>query len=239
MAERKFNLRIEEMPVIGKFLYDSFERDFADFEEYSPDFNNAYKTAFEGKVEAVEDIVNPKKLIAELKKITQAMYKNIDSLRPIMNKLEGYANRVDPEDLTILAKDFGIKPVRDKISNKDQEALLENLKVVLQNVDDNLSALQAKGWTPAQDTQLRDKRQQIFDANAAQNLKMDAREAKVEENIPILNDLWATMQDVMDAGRVRLYKLTNKEKAGDYTLSKLKNRVRQEKKIDEEIPALP
>lgn len=238
MVKRKFRIRIEEMPVIGKFLYDSYNRDEADFAAYSPDFNAAYKTNFAEKLDAVENIVNPKKLIAELKKITKGMYANIEKLRPIMNNLEGYVNRVDEEDLTILPEDFGIKPVRDNISNKDQEELLENLKVVLQNVDDNLAALQAKGWDDEQDTELRDLRDSIKDDNAAQNLKMDEREAKVQANMGTLNELWVIMSDVMDTGRVRLYKFKNPEKAGDYTLDKLKNRIRQEKAIDEDIPPI-
>ncbi|MFQ5334924.1 MAG: hypothetical protein ACE5DN_02500 [Flavobacteriales bacterium] len=237
MVERKFTLRIEEMPVIGKFLLDSYTRDEADFQGYSPDFDNAYRTDFENKVQAVEDIVNPIKLVGELKKITKRLYANIDSLRPIMNNLEGYVKRVG-EDLTIPPEGFGIKAVRAKISNKDQEALLENLKIVIQNIDDNLGDLQAKGWDNAQDTELRTKRQEIKDDNEAQNLKMDERQAKVQDNIGVLNGLWAVMQDVMDTGRNRLYKLKNAEKAGDYTLARLKARIRQERSIDEELPAV-
>jgi hypothetical protein len=232
MAERKFTLRIEEMPVIGKFLFDSFNRDFSDFQGYSPDFNNAYRNIFSNLVDAVNDIVNPKTLVAELKKITADMYDIIDSLRPIMNRLEGYVDRVDASDLTIQASDFGIKAVRDKISNKDQEALLENLKVVIENIDNNLAKLQAKGWDNEQDQELRDKRTEIANANAAQNMKMDQREAKVQDNIDTLNELWVIMQDVMDTGRVRLYKFDNPEKAGDYTLAVLKNRIRQEGTAD-------
>ncbi|OFY95963.1 MAG: hypothetical protein A2491_14230 [Bacteroidetes bacterium RIFOXYC12_FULL_35_7] len=61
MTARKFTLRIEEMPVVGGFLLKSFETDIAEFQAYSPDFNPAYKTAFESKLATVESIVNPKK----------------------------------------------------------------------------------------------------------------------------------------------------------------------------------
>lgn len=240
MAKKSFPIRIEEMPVLGKFLQDSFLRDFADFQGYSPDFNNAYKTNFAAKLTAVEGIVNPIKIMAELKKITERLYENIDSLRPLLNKLEGYVNRAD-DNLSILPGDFGIKPVRDKISNKDQEGLSENLKVLLQNVDDNFTALSAKGFTAAAQTVLINLRDSINTDNEAQNVKMDEREAKVQENYDVLIELWEIMSDVMDAGRVRLYKFTDKEKAGDYTLATLKNRIRQEKKKGGgvSIPQLP
>ena len=225
MTERKFNLKIEEMPVIGRFLLNSFDRDFADFQNYSPDFDDAYRNNFKNQVEAVENIVNPKKLMGELKKITDGLYANIESLRPVMNKLEGYVKRVDANDLTMMPGDFGIKQVRDKIANKDQEALLENLKVVIEHIDNNLAPLQAKGWDNAQDAQLREKRIQIKNANEAQNMKIDERQAMVQSNMDTLNALWVMMQDVMDAGRLRLYKFEDPEKAADYTLAKLKGRI--------------
>ena len=236
MTERKFNLRIEEMPVISRFLLHSFERDLADFQAYSPDFNEAYRADFESKVEAVEAVVNPKTLIGELKKITHDLYATIDSLRPVMNRLEGYVQRATPEALTLLPEDFGIKPVRAKITSKDQEGLLETLKVVVANIDANLTELQARGWDDTQDTELREKQAQIKAANEAQEIKLSERKAMVQDNMETLNALWVLMQDVADTGRVRLYKFDNPQKAADYTFTKLKKKVRQDYKPEDGLP---
>src|SRR3989339_229140 len=75
------------------------------------------------------------------------MYASTEGLRSQLQLLEGYIKRA--ENLTILPKDFGISALRNKIAKKDQEAVIENLKVLFQNIDDNLAAIQAKGFTAA------------------------------------------------------------------------------------------
>lgn len=227
--DKKFSkLRVDEMPVVGRFLYDSMVRDLSSFESFSPDFNSDYMDNFLNKLSDVENIVNPKVKIAELKKITSNLYDTIDSLRVIMTKLEGYVLRAGAA-LNILPKDFGISKVRQKIANKDQEALIGALKVVLQNIDGNSAILESKGWTAEQQEELVAKNASIIADNAEQNLKMDEKESLVEENMHKLNDFWEVMKDVMDTGK-RLFKYDNKEKTGDYTLTKIKSRIRHDSK---------
>lgn len=227
MAEKKFSLRNEEMPVVGRFVFESFERDYADFVDYSPDFNDAYKASFLAKLEEVENLVNPKKVLNEQKKTTATLYENIDSLRPILAKLEGYVERAG-DDLSILVDDFGFKEVRRKIDNKDQEALLENLKILLQNVADNMVLLEAKGWNVAKNDELVALRDEISSGNIEQNAKMDERNLNTDASITTMNELWDIMRDVMETGQQRLYKFENTKKADDYTVTTLKGRIRSE-----------
>ena len=225
MTTRKFTLRIEEMPVVGGFLLKSFDTDKAHFQAYSPDFNPAYKTAFQAKLTTVEAIVNPKKIQAELKKITDNMYSATEGLRSQLQLLEGYVKRA--QNLTILPKDFGISALRDKIAKKDQEAVIENLKVLFQNIDDNLAALQAKGFTATAYNKLKASRDSIKTANQSQNEKMNQKQKLVEDNIGILNELWGIMNDIMDAGK-RIAKSNSQLNIDYYTKTKLQKRVRHE-----------
>jgi translation elongation factor EF-1beta len=223
MTARKFTLRIEEMPVVGGFLLRSFEANISEFQAYSPDFNPAYKAAFRAKLETVESIVNPKKLQGELKKVTDDMYASTESFRAQLQLLEGYIKRA--ENLTILPKDFGISALRKNIAKKDQEAILENLKVLFQNIDANLAAIQAKGFTAAAYDKLKSTRDSIKTANLSQNEKMNQKQKLVEENIGILNELWDIMNNIMDAGK-RIAKSNTKLRIDDYTKTKLQKRVR-------------
>src|SRR3989339_560334 len=225
MTARKFTLRIEEMPVVGGFLLKSFEIEIVEFQAYSPDFNPAYKTAFESKLATVESIVNPKKIQGELKKITDNMYSATEGLRSQLQLLEGYIKRA--ENLTILPKDFGISALRNKIAKKDQEAVIENLKVLFQNIDDNLAAIQAKGFTTAAYNKLKTTRDSIKTANQSQNEKMNQKQKLVEDNIGTLNELWDIMNDIMDAGK-RIAKSNTTLRIDDYTKTKLQKRVRHE-----------
>lgn len=223
-----FNLRIEEIPVLGGFIKNSFVRDQADFLAYSPDFNPAYLKNYLKKLEAVESLVNPIKLTRELSMITERIYSNLIALRPLLNRLEGYINR-SAATLTIAPKDFGIKEVRAKITSRNVEATLNNLKILLENVDNNFQALKAKGYSEAARKEIAALQKAIKDDNLAQNVKLDERESHVRTNIVVFNDLWDQMTDIMDTGK-RIYKSVDAVRAKDYTLTSLKKRLSQEGK---------
>lgn len=223
-----FNLRIEEVPVLGGFIKNSFIRDQKDFTAYSPDFNKKYLDSYSAKLEAVETLVNPIKLTKELSVITERIYNNLVALRPLLNRLEGYTNRANGS-LTIAPKDFGIKEVRAKITSRNVEATLNNLKILLENVDNNIDALKAKGYSDDARTEIGTIQKAIKDDNQAQNVKLDEREAHVRTNIKTLNELWDQMSDIMDSGK-RIYKSVDAVKAKDYTLTSLKKRISQEGK---------
>ena len=236
MATRKFSFRIEEMPVVGGFLLKSVELDFAEFQAFSPDFNPAYKTTFQTKLESVDSIVNPKKIQSELKKVTENMYASSESLRNQLQLLEGYIKRA--ENLTIAPKDFGISAIRKSITNKDQEALIENLKILIQNIEDNLTSIQEKGFTTTAYDKLKATRDSIKSANQTQNEKMNQKQKLVEENIEVFNELWTIMSDILDTGK-RIAKNNIQLRADNYTIAKLKKRVRNERPKTESISETP
>jgi len=223
-----FNLRIEELPVLGGFIRNSFSRDQKEFIAYSPDFNSNYLDTYTNKLEAVETLVNPIKLTKELSVITERIYNNLTALRPLLNRIEGYANRAG-STLTIAPKDFGIKEVRAKITSRNVEATLNNLKILLENVDNNMEALKAKGYSDEARKDIGSLQKGIKDDNLAYNVKLDEREAHVRTNIKVLNELWELMSDIMDSGK-RIYKSVDGVKAKDYTLTSLKKRLSQEGK---------
>lgn len=223
-----FNLRIEEIPVLGRFIKNSFIRDQADFLGYSPDFNSDYLKSYMAKLDAVESLVNPIKITKELSVITERIYANLVALRPLLNRLEGYTNR-SLGNLTIAPKDFGIKEVRAKITSRNVEATLNNLKLLLENVDNNIEVLKAKGYSDEARREIGYIQKAIKDDNLAQNVKMNEREAHVRTNIKVLNELWSQMSDIMDSGK-RIYKSIDSVKVKDYTLTALKKRLSQEGK---------
>ena len=225
MAIRKFYLKNEEMPVVGNFLLKSFETDMAHFQAYSPDFNPAYKEAYQAKLLEVDNIINPKKILAELKKITDILYTDAENLRNHLQLLEGYVKRA--EDLTIMPKDFGITALRKNLSRKNIEGVIEDLKVLFQNIDDNLPALQAKGFTNQAYDKLKAIRDNIKLQNQKQNEKISQKQSLVDENIEILNQLWDMMSNIMDAGK-RIARSNPKVLPDNYTKTKLQKRVNRE-----------
>ena len=233
MAETKklFDCRIEEMPTLAKFIYDALARDLAEIEAEYPDFNDAYLSNFDDRRSDVIDLVNPVHFTNALKIITARMGETGKAMRPYLDKLEGYvklaAKPGSTPALTVDVKDFGISPVREAISDGDVEELDLAFRTMKKNITDNYEALFAKGYNDSKRDELYALADAVNSDNAAQNLEVDKRDAKVEENLTPLNELWKIMTEVCDFGK-RVYKSTNPAKLDDYTMSSLINRVRNE-----------
>lgn len=219
--------RIEEVPVIGKFLADSLSINLVDFTAYSPGFDSGYLTTFNTKLGVISELINPKQYTSELKVITERINTNIVSLRPKIDFLEGYIKRAS--GLTIGVKDFGVSEVRKAYHRGDVEGLIEALSYLLTNVGNNMAALEAKGYTAAQHTTLSTIKTNLYNDNAAQNAKMNERNNKVTDNYGLINDFWVLCTDVSDAGK-RIYKSIEPNKVDDFTIAALIRRIRQEQK---------
>jgi hypothetical protein len=96
------------------------------------------------------------------------------------------------------------------------------------NIATNLTALTAKGFTPAQNTALTTLRDAFKNDNIAQNTKINDRNNKVIANYGKLNAFWDKIVDITDAGK-RIYKVTAPNRLDDFTMTKLKARIRQER----------
>lgn len=225
IVELKITCRIEEVPVLGGFLLTSMQVNLADFTGYSPDYNAAFMTAANADMALIEALINPKQLTAELKVITSRMYTNMTALRGKIDLLEGYIKRAT--GLTMDKKDFGISTVRAKNNNGDVEGLVAALTYLLSNVSANMVALTAKGYTAAQHTSLTTLKDDLKADNIAQNAKMNDRNNKVIANYGAINAFWDKIVDISDAGK-RIYKTAAPNKVDDFTMSKLKARIRQE-----------
>jgi hypothetical protein len=228
LVELKIQCRIEELPVLGGFLLSSMQNSLTDFTTFSPDYNAAFITTASADLATVEALINPKQLTAELKVITTRMYGNMNLLRSKIDLLEGYINRA--VGLTMGKKDFGISAVRTKNNNGDVEGLISALTFLLTNVNipANLTALTAKGYTTAQNNALTTLKNDLKTDNIAQNNKINERNNKVIANYAKLNSFWDKIVDISDAGK-RIYKFTASNKVDDFTMSKLKARIRQER----------
>lgn len=220
-----FSCKIEELPVIAGYLSGSLTRDLVMMTNKYPAMDATYVTTYNGKIAAVDALINPVKETKELKLLTDKLYKDVAKVRPMMLDLEGYVVRA--VDMTVLPKDFGISQVRKCIDNGDVEGLDMKLKIVLQNITDNMSKLTAQGYTAAKKTALADLKKAIKDANIAQQAIVEARSTRVNNNMGVLNDLHKMMKDLMDAGK-RVMKENDASKVDDYTFAKLKKKVRNE-----------
>lgn len=230
---KKFNCRYEELPVVGSLLLTSLERDKTDFINYSPNFNERFITNFKTTLTEVDEIIHPQNLKDEISFLNNRMTNLMNSSKDLLSRLEGYVTRTT--SLRIKPDDFGIKTVLDRISQGDVEGFTEKLKIVLKNIDDNITALKHKGYSDEARTSLMNIHKSLKDANTEQYNKLKTNENHIVENTARLNELWDMMHEIMNAGET-LYKITRPTRFEDYSWSKLQIRAKKEttKVIEEE-----
>ncbi|MDX2302746.1 MAG: hypothetical protein NW226_08090 [Microscillaceae bacterium] len=231
-TERKLKLKLDEIPAVGQFIYDSYLADEADFKAFSPQFDETYKTDLAERFNTVKEIINAKVITAELKVVTARMYENISVLKEQINRLEAYA-KLAKTSLKVVLADFRFKEVRRLANKKDFEGLIENLKITIQMVSENMEALQAKGFTQESKTALETMRIAFETDNAEQNRKLDQRRQHVANNNETINALYEKLSEILTIGKV-LYKKSKPEKAKSYTLAEIRKRVSIPRKTNKE-----
>ncbi len=230
-TKRNFSCRIEELTVIGGFVASSMEASIQDFKGYSPDLDMPYLENFNMSLQAANEIVFPRKLTEEIKVVTERLISTMNQMRGNLNRLEGYVEMAT--GLNTGVSGFCIKEVRKSISRKDVEQLLKNLKIMNRAISENFSVLQEKGMKAELQSYFMGVQQQLENDNNLQNIKMNEKEALVEENIDKLNLVWDMITNIMKTGK-RIYKDLDESKTREFTLSVIKERIRQENKRKKE-----
>lgn len=232
--KKRFNVSVEDLPVIAGFVGTSFESNQSDFTDYSPDFQQPYLTNYKAKLALIEEIVFPKKITNEIKVVTERISAAMEATRDPLNRLEGYASRA--KNLSINPADFGIQEVRKAISAKNNEKYYSSMGNLLGNVEANFTQLSEKGFTAEAKEVLLNARKNVKADIDLQNSKLNEKGDLVEDNIESLNELWDLMADILKTGKM-LYKNKDKSKTTEFTMSTLKARVKAERKKKETPPA--
>jgi len=217
--------RISEVTTLGNFVVGAVNQ--TEFATYQPsEYTSQFFTDYNNNSAEIDSIINPQKITAELKVITQRIYTSQFTLREKINFLEGYISKAT--GLTINPKDFGISKVRKANNIGDIEGLTSALNYLLDNVTTNLVAIQAKGYTDQQHSDLLEINQNFKNDNLAQNNKINERNNKVVENYALINAFWLKITDLCKTGKI-LYKYAAPNKLDDFTISKLIKRINQER----------
>jgi hypothetical protein len=221
---KTYNCKNEELPVIAGYLIFSLKRDLADFTAFSPKFDESYVTTFEAKTVAATELLNPKTETAELKLITARLYTTVNGLSGAANSLSTYI-KMAGVNVPLSASDFGISLLRNKINRKDVEGVLQGLRLVNANIERYRDALMNQGLTEAFITELNTTMTCIAADNQTQYEIKENRKALVQDNISILNELYADIMELCEVGK-NLYRGKNAQKLSEYTFSDLRKNVR-------------
>ncbi len=240
MKDKNFNCKMEDLPVIAGFVIQSMETDKVDFIEYSPVYDGDFIPDAKAKQKECSELVKQEDVLKRQKKVTQEITNNLNGLRKNVNTVEGYLN-LAANKLDIGVADFNLSVIRSNISKKSVEGVCSEMQALLVKLRRNEAELSAKGMKSAVLDDLAVLAERLDSLNLSQNDFKNKRSRTASDNVKIFNELWDILDMILDGGR-SLYRVTDKVKYREYTLSHLKKRVHLEKAAtqnnnDAEAPA--
>lgn len=222
--ERKFNSKIEELPIVAGYQLANLARDLKEFTDFSPKFDQSYLDEFENRIMEVQEVASPKLETQELKKITDRLYKTMDALIRPLDFIEGYL-KIGKKEISISPKDFGTKPLKQDIRRRNAEGVIFHLQMVNTNVVKHKELLTAYGFSEEIMKILNDSVAPIQADNQLQYKIVSGRKMLVEQNKELFNNLYDQIIELGEIAKI-LFGKTDKLKASEYRFTNLLKSVR-------------
>ncbi len=221
-----YKFRQEELPVVGEILLQMFTRDRSAFEDFSAEYNDEFLSEVGNQIKKVNELTQAPSLSAEIKKTTADLYECVDGIIPKLDLIAAYAQRAN-KALNIKASDIGVKQAKKEIKRRNIEGYCSKVKVVEQNIANNLQALKAKGYKEKLGTELADMTRQAYDLNLHQEEKIREKKELVLNNHIEFDKLWNLLSDISKTGK--LIMKADKQKSEDYMFTHIIKLVRKPK----------
>ncbi|WP_046244194.1 hypothetical protein [Hymenobacter terrenus] len=225
-----YKCHADELVPLARLLRVSVERDLAALTELLPDdYDKDYLTRYDAAVAAAVALVPSSVQLAKGMVVTQHLQELYTQLPALLDRLAARVRRA--EGLTVPATRFGIEAARRARNHNEKVALAAGLKTTLQNIAANEAALAKKGQKPEDTAQLQELYDDLVTNTTTQGAGTSTQKSLTQENIKVLNALYAFMQLVLADGKA-LYRTSDKAKLADYTFKQLLKRVRRDRQGD-------
>ncbi|RXQ96550.1 hypothetical protein EO244_02660 [Ancylomarina salipaludis] len=221
-----YKFRQEELPVVGELLLQMFVRDRSAFEKFSPEYKGEFLMIVENQIQKVLGMTQAATLRAEIKKKTADLYNCVDEIIPILDLIAAYAKRAGTS-LSIKASDFGVMQAKKEIRKRNIEGVCTKVKVVEQNIANNLSALKERGYTEELGAELIEMTQKAYKLNLIQEEKIREKKQLVVDNMTEYTLLWCFLKDLSETGRLLMK--ADQQKCDGYKFSHIIKQVRKTK----------
>ena len=222
--DRLFSCKSEELLPLSKFTLFSLKRDIAEFAAFSTKFNDEYVTQTEAMINTVENLLEPQAEVLTLGMIAQTMDAQLNDIILWLQRIEGYL-KLSKSVPSISAAGFGISALRRSVRYRDYEGVVAGMKVLVTNVQNHLTVLQAAGMPDTVLPALQELHTGVAGNRQKQFEIRSKRAALVQDNMKTLNELYLRMTEIYSIGKV-LYRTTDPAKYAEYTFSKLLKKVR-------------
>lgn len=227
-SSRSYNCKDEELLMICNYMAYSFERDLASFSAFSPKFTPDYLTTFKESIQAAAELVEPGSETLARKEINDRLRETHLGLIDPVNRVEGYL-KLAKAGVKSTPAAFGLSALRQSIRRNDPEGVIGNLGVVLSNINHYKPLLMAQGLTDDLIALLSGAVASINTYRQAQYVILTNRAALVKNNLGVLNNLNATLMEIINVGRI-LYKASDPVKKKEYSFAELRRKVRTDRR---------
>ncbi|MBP1639723.1 MAG: hypothetical protein H6Q17_1306 [Bacteroidetes bacterium] len=221
MEEKRFNCKMEDVPVVAGFVFESFEKDKADFVKYSPIFADPFLANGQAKQTECYGMIKSGDVLKQQKAVKDQIDARLGDLRVSLNQVEGYLKLAAG---TLDINDFGLKTIRAAISNDNVEKTIVEGRSLIANLKRNEAALKAKGMSDDHLSTLTTVVNTIDELNTGHNTKKNERSRASGNSIKTFNELWDLTGTILDAARA-MYRGVDEVKLKEYTLASLLKRV--------------
>lgn len=236
MEKKKFNCKMQDIPVMIGFLATSLERDKADFISFSPLYADPFLANLRDKQNKCYEIVKAADVLKHQKVVTTQIDTTLNQVRILLNKTEAYL-KLSKKNLDIEIDDFGVKATRAGIAKYDIEKTISEGRSLVNNLKRNATTLNTVGLKQTGIDEVATVINDLNTLNEKHNALTNDYSRAADDNNALLNEAWELKKMICSTGRA-LYKGIDDVKLKEYTLSNLQKRVYNETSKSE-TPAEP
>lgn len=227
-----YKFKQEELPVAAELILEMLKRDIALFEDFSPNYNKEYINTVQTQINKVLELTSNDSITEELEAITSDLYKAMENLAPKLDRLTSYVKKAK-KSVSVKYADFGIREAKVELRRKNAAGASKKLKVVEQNLANNLETLKAEGCREKLGNDIASLSKEIGEKYWKQEEILANREQMLIDNAAEFNTLWSMITDISKNGKVIFAK--NERKAKEYTFIDILKTVRKPKPVEKKI----
>lgn len=224
MSQKEFYCKNEEVPAISGEVTSNYERDFAEYSEFSSEFTLQSAEELKQKRAHCLTMVKTKEVTEQMKSLTEQLPKTIKAIRLSINKAEGYLLLAE-KSLDLPVSGFSISELRTELSVKNIPAIVLQGNTLYTKLMRNQAVLASKGMSDEFLALYKSQIDELDTLKITQKNKMSERAQTTDSNTKDFNELWEMTTKILVAAQA-MYRGVNDLKLKDYTISHLRKQLR-------------
>ena len=195
-----FSIRIEEYTPLGDIILSNFNRDFVAISTRYPKLNDAFRTSFTNKLEAVKTQEKNLVITEQKKAITISLYQESDALVEELLFVKDYINDAGLNNAIVTSLIHDLR-------SHNIEGACDKIESLKQFIDANQAPILAEGMAATFTDDLENHKTSLAKKNKDQKITSDSGVTLTGNNNSHYTDLYNDIVKISDKGK-RVFKNT-------------------------------